>query len=200
MLGGFTCDSALPLQGTYPIQMSTRYVLLGLFLSWISNPESSKNISPLRPLFSWILVTSSTSVGTFPLLDVLSSRKLQMLIQYSIILSSSPEEENAHMMSNTTPSQPMRTSLFSFNLENRILLLYKETPLLPFKIRDVDFLSIWEVIITSLTSCIHKSINYQFLFPLHYRVFILSRYNGAIFSLQSCDRFQDNLFAQHFLL
>ena len=43
------CDTALPLRGTYPISMCTRYVLLGLFLSWISNPEPSKNIGPLQP-------------------------------------------------------------------------------------------------------------------------------------------------------
>lgn len=71
MLGGFTWDTTLPLQGTYPIWMFTRYVLPGLFSSWIPNPQRilvlfdhsyigclvqfSKSVSPRDYFLSWIL-------------------------------------------------------------------------------------------------------------------------------------------------
>lgn len=158
------CDTTLPLQGTYPIWMSTRYVLLGVFLSCISIPDSSKNICPFQSLFSWILALSSKSVDPSHFLEVISSRKPHMLIQSFAILSSSPKEVNANVISKITPSQTKITSLFSLNIENITLLLIQGDSLCPLSKSEeiIDFLQVMEGNTTSLIGCLHQSIKYQF--------------------------------------
>lgn len=177
MLGGFTCDTTLPLQVTYPILMFTRYVILGLFLSWISNPEPSKNIGPLLPLFSWIHVLSSKSVCTFPYLDSISARKQQIPIQSSTVLFSSYEEENSHMMSNITPSQRERIYLFPFSQGIDPFSYLKWLLYFLSKLENIPyFLSIWEVNTISLIFCLYKSTSYQFFIDVYLPRFYLSHH------------------------